>query len=160
MLSGLAFLTLAEFAPRITVRVMSQGRWEHFAHGADIGVRGCGDSLEAAFEQAALALTGVVTDPNRVEPRRRVDVTCRAPTRELLLCDWLNTLIYEMSTRRMLFGRFEVVLDAQELRARAWGEPVEAARHEPAVEPKGATFTELEVTRGSNGWRAQCVVDV
>ena len=31
--------------------------WEHFAHGSDIGVRGFGPSMEAAFEQAALALT-------------------------------------------------------------------------------------------------------
>ena len=33
--------------------------WEHFAHGADIGVRGYGLSLEEAFEQAALALAAV-----------------------------------------------------------------------------------------------------
>jgi len=34
--------------------------WEHFAHGADIGVRGSGTTLGEAFEQAALALTAVV----------------------------------------------------------------------------------------------------
>ena len=27
-------------------------RWEHFSHGADIGVRGNGNSLAEAFEQA------------------------------------------------------------------------------------------------------------
>jgi len=31
-----------------------QARWEHFEHGADIGVRGFGPTLAAAFEQAAL----------------------------------------------------------------------------------------------------------
>lgn len=139
---------------------MSQGRWEHFAHEADIGVRGFGDSVATAFEQAALALTAVVTSPDEVESRQRVDVACRAPSRELLLCDWLNAIIYEMSRRRMLFGRFEVALEGDELRARAWGETVDAARHEPAVEPKGATFTELRVARCPEGWLAQCVVDV
>ncbi len=35
------------------------------------------------------------------------------------------------------------------------------ARHQPAVEVKGATLTALEVRRASGGgWIAQCVVDV
>jgi SHS2 domain-containing protein len=36
--------------------------WEHYSHGADIGVRGFGRSVEGAFEQAAIALTAVVVD--------------------------------------------------------------------------------------------------
>ena len=38
-------------------------QWEHYAHGADIGVRGIGPTVEEAFEQAAVALAGVITDP-------------------------------------------------------------------------------------------------
>ena len=34
--------------------------WEHFAHGADIGVRGTGASVGEAFEQAALAMLTLV----------------------------------------------------------------------------------------------------
>jgi SHS2 domain-containing protein len=38
---------------------------------------------------------------------------------------------------------------------------VDVARHQPAVEIKGATYTELKVGRTDNGlWFAQCVVDV
>jgi hypothetical protein len=54
-------------------------------------------------------------------------------------------LIFEMATRSMLFARFQVVLDETGLSATVWGEPVDVARHCPAVEPKGATFTELAV---------------
>jgi SHS2 domain-containing protein len=50
---------------------------------------------------------------------------------------------------------------AGQLRATAWGEPVEVTRHQPAVEVKGATYTELRVQRTEDGgWLAQCVVDV
>ena len=35
----------------------------------------------------------------------------RGPDDELLLVDWLNALIYEMATRRMLFGRFDVTIE-------------------------------------------------
>lgn len=136
-------------------------RWELFEHGADIGVRGFGDTCAEAFEQAAMAVTAVVTDPAGVEPRDVVQMACEAPDDELLLADWLNAVIYQMAVRRMLFGRFEVNLEGRRLQARAWGEPASVVRHHPAVEVKGATFTALHVGPApQGGWLAQTVVDV
>jgi len=136
------------------------GAWEHFEHGADVGVRGFGADKAQAFEQAALALTAVVTDPALVAARERVDVECDAPDDELLFAEWLNALIYEMSTRKMLFSRFVVKLDGRGLAAEAWGERVDIGRHHPAVEVKGATYTALRVAKVGGGWVAQTVVDV
>jgi len=137
-----------------------KGRWEHYAHDADLGVRGLGETLAEAFAQAAMALTAVVTDPASVRPLSPVTITCQAPDDELLLAEWLNALIYEMATRRMLFSRFDVTIEDGRLSAQAWGEPVDPARHRPAVEPKGATYTTLRVARGPEGWVAQTVIDV
>ena len=135
--------------------------WEHFAHGADIGIRGCGDSRDQAFAEAARALTAVVTDPDRVAARFAVPIRCTAPDDELLLVDWLNAIIYEMAMRRMLFGQFDVRIESHELGATAWGEPVDIGRHHPAVEPKGATMTALRVVRQPDAsWLAQTVLDV
>lgn len=135
--------------------------WQHFAHGADIGVRGLGATPGEAFEAAALALTAVVTDPARVVPAQAVEVRCSVPDLELLLVEWLNALVYEMATRRMLFSAFEVRLDDGRLEARLGGEPVDVPRHQPAVEVKGATLTELAVRPAPDGrWLAQCVLDV
>jgi SHS2 domain-containing protein len=47
-------------------------RWEHYEHDADIGVRGYGATRAQAFEQAALALTAVVTDPTLIVIRDRI----------------------------------------------------------------------------------------
>jgi SHS2 domain-containing protein len=66
-----------------------------------------------------------------------------------------------MATRHLLFSRFEVRLNGQRLTARAWGEKVDVAKHEPAVEIKGATLTSVRVEQHVDGhWVAQCVVDV
>lgn len=146
---------------KVIAAAMIQKRWEHFGHDADIGVRGIGASKEEAFEQAALGLTAVITDVKLVAPRVLVELSCKAPDDELLLVDWLNALVYEMATRAMLFSRFEVHIQGEALRAKAWGEKIDPAKHEPAVEVKGATYTELKVSQGSDGsWVAQCVVDV
>ncbi|MGD8588236.1 MAG: archease [Chromatiales bacterium] len=134
--------------------------WEHFHHQADIGIRGTGETLEIAFEQAAIALTAVITEPARVAATIAVPLHCEAPDRELLFADWLNALIYEMATRRMLFRRYEVRIVDNQLDATAWGEPIDTARHKPAVEIKGATYTELYVQQIEGIWIAQCVVDV
>ncbi|NOR43779.1 MAG: archease [Gammaproteobacteria bacterium] len=134
--------------------------WEHFEHQADVGVRGFGNMPAEAFEQAALAMSAIITDLSLIEPREEVNIICEELDQELLLADWLNALIFEMSTRRMLFSQFEVFIDNGRLKARAWGEPTNVKRHQPAVEIKGATYTELSVHKSQDQWVAQCVVDV
>jgi tRNA nucleotidyltransferase (CCA-adding enzyme) len=160
----LRFLSRNQFPSGATVAFkntsMSEPRWELLPHGADIGVCGIGRTKAEAFAYAATALTAVVTEPGSVRGNRAVQISCIAPDDDLLLVEWLNALIYEMATNKMLFGRFDVSIDDHKLTATAWGEPVDIALHEPAVEVKGATCTELKVAHEAGEWRAQCVVDV
>lgn len=124
-------------------------------------MRGVGRTRDEAFEQAAIALTAVLTDPLKVTPRTEVGVCCEAADNEALLVEWLNAVVYEMSVRGMIFGRFAVQLQGNRLSGSAWGEQIDIARHEPAVEVKGATYTSLFVGQNADGdWIAQCVVDV
>lgn len=139
----------------------NSAHWEHFQHGADIGVRGFGPSLASAFEQAALALSAVLVDLDSVKRNETVEIELEAPNSDLLLYDWLNAIIFEMGTRDMIFGAYDVSISGNKLVGRAHGEVVDRERHQPAVEIKGATMTELmtgEIRPGE--WRAQCVVDV
>ncbi len=138
-----------------------ENRWEHYPHLADMGIRGIGATPAEAFEQAALALTAVVADPASIQLEEGVKVECQSPDRELLLVDWLNAVIYEMATRKMLFGSFAVRINGEKLIGEARGERVDPIRHDPAVEIKGATVTTLSVRQEPGGpWIAQCVVDV
>jgi SHS2 domain-containing protein len=126
---------------------MTQGHWEHFEHEADMGVVGVGPTRGEAFAQAALAMTAIVTDLDRIEPRTRVSIECEEPDDELLFVDWLNAVIYEMSSKRLLFCRFAETIDRE--------------RHQPVVEIKGATYTALRVYQDEQElWHAQTVVDV
>lgn len=140
---------------------VATGRWEHFPHDADIGVRGYGATPGEACEQAALATMAAIVDPATVRLEQMVDFALEAPHLDLLLVDWLNALIYEMAERRMVFGAFDVTIENDRLKGRALGEAVSRARHAPAVEVKGATYTELAFVEDRPGlWRAQCVIDV
>ncbi|MGM0584993.1 MAG: archease [Pseudomonadota bacterium] len=135
--------------------------WAHFPHRGDVGVRGFGADMAGAFENAARAMAAVVAPLEIVKDRERVEIAVEAPDPEFLLHDWLNALIYEMATRRMLFADFRVRIAEGRLTGEARGEPIDPARHEPSVELKGATLSELHVGRDPDGrWQAQCVIDV
>ena len=136
-------------------------RWEQFPHGADVGVRGIGETAERAFEQAALALSAVVADVSTITASDTVEVACDAPDLEMLFVSWLNAIVYEMAVRKMLFGKFHVTISGTSLRGTISGERIDPQRHDLTVEVKGATVTALKVARGEDGnWIAQCVVDV
>ena len=139
---------------------MSNAYWEHFEHKADIGVRGFGNTLAEAFEQAAVAMTTVVADISLVQATTSISIACSDDDNDALLYDWLNALIYEMATRKMLFSKFEVTIDNGKLEAAVFGEAIDIERHQPCVEIKGATFTELAVYQEGQQWIAQCVIDV
>jgi SHS2 domain-containing protein len=135
--------------------------WRHFHHEADIGIEGWGPSQAEAFRQAAMAMTAVVTEIQLVRCDTSIGIECRAGEPDYLLLDWLNSLVFEMATRHMLFSEFDITIKGDLLQARACGEAVDRERHQPAVEIKGATMTGLMVYQDERQfWHACCVVDV
>lgn len=140
---------------------MQTPSWSHLEHDADIGLRATSPSREGLFEAMGEALTAVTTDPASVRLEQLIEIHCEAPDDALLLIDWLNALIYEMATRRMVFGKWRVALDGYKLDALVEGEVVNRTRHRPVVEVKGATYTALSVEQDASGnWHGRCVVDV
>lgn len=135
--------------------------WEHFEHDADIGIRGIAPTLPQSFAQAAIAMTAVITDPGRVAATHSFAIHCSAENNEILFLDWINELVYAMAVHKLLFHQYQVDIMENRLSAVAFGEPLDLQKHQPAVEIKGATFTELFVGQRPDGlWIAQCIVDV
>jgi SHS2 domain-containing protein len=85
---------------------MPNPSWSHIEHDADIGLRATATSRASLYEAMGEALTAVITDPASVRLKRQIAIHCEAPDDAMLLVDWLNALIYEMATRRMVFGKW------------------------------------------------------
>ncbi len=135
-------------------------RYETFEHESDIGIRGYGSSIEAAFENAAKALYSVIVNVQSVQQKEKRAVSVSATDPELLLVEWLNALLSLSDIERIVFSRFEVRISDTTLNGTAWGEQLDRNRHEPGVEVKGATYHMLSVRRDEDQYVAQCVVDV
>ncbi len=134
--------------------------YETFEHEADIGIRGFGNSVPEAFENAAMALYSVMVNVGAVDHREARTVTVSAPDQELLLVEWLNALLAISDIERLIFSKFEVKIEGTTLTGAAWGEALDRERHEPHVEVKGATYHLLSVKEQDGRFTAQCVVDV
>jgi len=140
---------------------MATAGWSTFDHGADIGIRGWGASLEEAFAQAAAALMSLMDGSwERVQPQQSFELQVTSYDVEGLFVAWINGLLAEAELRKMVFCSFVPTIAGTTLSATVWGEPVAVREHEWGVEVKGATFSELFVGRQNDGWAAQCVVDV
>jgi SHS2 domain-containing protein len=134
--------------------------YETFEHGADIGIRGSGQTIAEAFENTAVALFSVMVNVHAVEQKEKRTIAVSAPDRELLLVEWLNALLSLSDVEHMVFSKFKVKLDGASLTGTAWGEKLDQERHEPNVEIKGATYYLLKVAEADGRFIAQCVVDV
>ncbi len=135
--------------------------YETFEHGADIGIRGIGKTLEEAFINAAKALFSlIVINLEAVRPERRVEIQAEGENLEELFLDWLNKLLAEAGIENLVFSEFGCHIDGLKLSGWAAGEPIDEERHELGEEVKGATYTMLKVEKIGDLWVAQCVVDV
>ncbi len=135
--------------------------YETFEHGADIGVRGYGYTLEEAFSNAARAMFSLmVVNFDQVRREKSVDIECEGIDYESLLVAYLNELLAQADINRLIFCDFEISVQDLSIKGKAMGEHLDLRRHEPGVEVKGATFTMAKVEKTGSGWMAQCVVDV
>ena len=135
--------------------------YETFDHTADLGLRIRAADLNTLFTEAATALFGVlVEDLATVHATTRIDVQLNECDRELLLFDWLKTLLFHLDAEHLLFSRFEVKVGDDGLMGSAWGEKLDRDRHELGHEVKAITYHGLKVEATPDGWLAEVIVDI
>ena len=135
--------------------------YETFEHTADIGIRARSGTLNGLFEDSAKGLFSVILmNLNSVRCVQATTIELAGGPRDDLLFDWLAELLYTFETRRIVFGRFEVSLSENGLSAVAWGEPLDASRHELDMEVKAVTYHGLKVEPEGEGWLAEVILDL
>ncbi|WP_247001254.1 archease [Halosolutus gelatinilyticus] len=140
------------------------------AHTADVAVAATGESVSDVFAAVADGLAAATCDEIPPEPDDRFSVSVRAESREALLFDYLDELVYLRDVRGELpvDNRVESIdgpaadgdrTDADEwvLEASARGVPLAAV---DAREVKAVTYSEMRLERVDGGWEAYVVFDV
>ncbi len=136
-------------------------------HTADIGFEVEAPTLEVLFDEARRALLMTVFEhpPERGEEGRPVLLS--APDLETLLVRWINELVFFIQGDGFVPVHADIRIRGVgeeeggfSLEAFLTGAPLDLESYGWQGEIKSATFHGLEVTRGSEGWRAQVILDV
>ncbi len=112
------------------------------------------------MENAARALFSIMVDLSKVQAEETVRIESEGEDLELLFVQWLNDLLAQAHLRGMVFCEFRIQIQGDKIESEVRGEKLDFDRHEPAVEVKGATLTQLRVGQEGGRYFAQCVVDV
>lgn len=139
--------------------------YEQFEHKADVGVRGYGKTIEEAFVNGAKAMFSVMVNLKKIEPKKEIKIECEADNLEELFVEWLNTLLSEAGIENLVFSEFKIkeikkTNSGYKLVGVVQGEELNPEKHEPKVEVKAATYSQLKIERKGNQYIAQTIVDV
>lgn len=135
----------------------AQPPWEEIEHTADLALRACGEDLRALFQNAALGMLSLVGGDISSDEIIREHIELSAPDWEMLLYDWLGTLLHHIEDRSMVCTNVAVhrVQDLS-LSAEVTGSPgYHFAKHIKAV-----TFHDLAIRQSKGGYEATIVFDV
>lgn len=113
-------------------------------HTADALVEVHGKTLDEWFENAAYALFDQITDVSKVEPKGEMKVVLSADSREQLVVDFLQELLYIHDAENLVLSRFRVKTDGRRLEASVSGEEFDEKRHPKRSVVKGVTYHRLE----------------
>jgi len=138
--------------------------FEYLDHSSDVCIQAIGQSLSEAFCEAARALFNLMVDIQKVIPQNTIPIEAHAPSLNLLLVEWLATLLARADLAGLVFSHFEASITKKEgllsICGSASGEALDISRHDPRTEVKGATYAGLEVRNEGGRFVARCVVDV
>jgi SHS2 domain-containing protein len=140
-------------------------RFEFLEHTADAYIAAYGESLEEAFENAALATFEVMTDIRKIKPKVEETVELEAHDESALLYSWLEEFLVRFETTGNLYSRFKIssiekTPDGLKLRAKVWGEPYDPERHPSKVGIKAVTYHRMEIVKKPKAVTLKFILDI
>lgn len=129
-------------------------------HTADIGIKAAGNSLGELFQNAAHGMFSLLADTSNIQSKKDVTVDVTAKNKEELLIVFLNEILYQYETRKIVFNKCSIfyISDARAV-ALCKGEKINAS-HSILREIKAATYHNLKLQRNGRIWEAQIIFDV
>ena len=140
---------------------MAQKPYEVFEHTADIGLHAYGSTLPELFIHAAKGMESLMVAPEQVQAQVSRAIEVDGHDNISLLIAWLNELIFLFDTEYLLFRQFQIDAFAEtRLKARAFGEPYDAQRHDLSSAIKAVTWHEANVEKTEAGYKARIIFDI
>ena len=140
-----------------------KNKFEFFDVTADVGYKAYGDTLENAFENAALAMFEVITDTSKIKQNTKKEVQIASEDEYALLFDWLSELLFLLDSEFLIFSKFKVKIEKDMgnyiLFGTACGEEFDPKRHESRDEVKAVTYHLMNIKKNKK-YMVQVILDI
>ncbi|AJF62021.1 TPA: archease [Candidatus Woesearchaeota archaeon] len=137
--------------------------FKYFDHTADVMFEGYGKTLEEAFGSAALAMFNLLTDIEKVKAAKKYKLGIIADTKEKLLFDFLDELLFYLDTEHIIFSKFEDMKIAKKnnlyfFECTALGDL--ASNYRTHGDVKAPTYNEMLIKEEKGKFSVRVVVDI
>ena len=131
-------------------------QYEYLDHTADVQIHSWGKNLKAAFEHAAVALHGYMTeDVSKIEMKDMHVIEARAQDLESLLFHFLDECLFIFAAQPFFIARkFHITRfdeDNFHIKATAFGEQFDLAKHTAGTEIKAITYSAMQILQKELG---------
>ncbi len=138
-------------------------KYEFLPHTADAEFKAYGKSLEEAFTNAGLATYDIITDIKKVKPRIKRSIVIHSRTKEALLYDYIEELLFLTDTEAFLVSKISNLSikkqkDGFMLEATISGDI--AKKHEINTQIKAVTYNDMFIKEEKGRIVIQVVVDI
>lgn len=141
------------------------GKFEFLEHTADVFIRSHGNTMEKAYENAALAMFETMTDSSKIIQEQEQTIEVEAEDQYALLYNWLEALLVKFETENMLYSKFLITnwqetAETFKFKAKVWGEKFDAKKHPQKVAVKAITYHRMVIIREKDRVVLEFILDI
>ena len=117
-------------------------------HATDAIIEVTAKDLKEAFSVTADAAINLTLDQDKVEEKDQKEFSAQGKDLRYLLFSWLEEITFVLITEGFAVKRIEFDIqenDGYAINAKAFGEPLDFAKHNFKVEIKAPTFYDMEI---------------
>jgi len=138
-------------------------KYKFLPHTADIKFRAYGKTLEEAFSNAALALTAVITEPAKIEPRVKKSIKVESEDEKALLYDFLEQFLILLDSEDFLLNSIKKLKIEKNKKLKLMAEitgDTELKKYKTETHIKAVTYQEMEIKKEKDKFILQVVLDI
>lgn len=134
-------------------------KYKFLEHKADAKFQAFGKTLEEAFSNAALAMTSVMTDYEKIKPKVVYKVKAEGEDKKALLYSFLEQLLILLDTESFLLHKIKTIkINKNQLVAELIGDKFSKNNYVIKINIKAVTYNDMEVKE--KPFMVQVVVDI
>lgn len=139
-------------------------KFEIIDHTADIGIKVYGKTLKELFINSAFGMFSLLADLDEIKKEIKNKITVHGVDNESLLVNWLNELVYRLSSKQMIYSGFDIkeMKNGKKylLSAEICGQKINPGKQILPFEIKSATYSALKIKKIKKGYSATIIFDV